>query len=78
MVGEARWRKLSRELFQEGVFATGHRVPTVAQDKARVRTIVTATHSDEELDRALDVFRRVGKKLGILGGKTSISWFNEL
>jgi glycine C-acetyltransferase len=35
---------------------------------ARVRTIVTATHTREDLDRALEVFARVGKKLGILGG----------
>jgi len=68
IVGEAALaHQLSRELFAEGVLATGIGFPTVAKGKARVRTIVTATHTKAELDQALDVFRKVGKKLGILG-----------
>jgi glycine C-acetyltransferase len=67
IVGEAPLAyQLSSELFQEGVFATGIGFPTVAKGKARVRTIVTATHTKAELDRALEVFQKVGKKLGIL------------
>jgi glycine C-acetyltransferase len=58
--------KLSDRLFEEGVFAQGIAFPTVARDKARVRTIVTATHTREELQFALDVFGNVGKDLGIL------------
>jgi glycine C-acetyltransferase len=58
--------KLSDRLFQEGVFAQGIAYPTVARDKARVRTIVTATHTRDELQFALDVFAKVGKELGIL------------
>jgi len=69
IVGEARTaHALSAALFEEGVLATGIGFPTVAEGKARVRTIVTATHTREELDRALEVFARVGKKLGILLG----------
>jgi glycine C-acetyltransferase len=67
IVGEAALaHQLSRELFAEGVLATGIGFPTVAKGKARVRTIVTATHTKAELDQALEVFRKVGKKLGIL------------
>jgi len=67
IVGEAKTaHELSRELFAEGVLATGIGFPTVPKGKARVRTIVTATHTKAELDRALDVFRKVGKKLAIL------------
>ncbi len=58
--------KLSDRLFEEGVFAQGIAFPTVARDKARVRTIVTATHTREELQFALDTFGRVGKELGII------------
>jgi glycine C-acetyltransferase len=58
--------QLSSELFEEGVLATGIGFPTVPKGKARVRTIVTATHTTAELDRALEAFRKVGKKLGIL------------
>jgi glycine C-acetyltransferase len=58
--------KLSDRLFQEGVFAQGIAYPTVARDKARVRTIVTATHTREELQQALDVFAKVGRELRII------------
>ncbi len=58
--------KLSDRLFEQGVFAQGIAFPTVARDKARVRTIVTATHTREELQFALDVFAKVGRELGIL------------
>jgi glycine C-acetyltransferase len=68
IVGEAKQaHELSRELFAEGVLATGIGFPTVPKGKARVRTIVTATHTKAELDRALEVFRKVGKKLGLVG-----------
>ena len=67
IVGDgARAMRLSDRLFDEGVFAQGIAFPTVAQGKARVRTIVTATHTREELQFALDVFSRVGRELGIV------------
>jgi glycine C-acetyltransferase len=58
--------KLSDRLFEEGVFAQGIAFPTVAKDKARVRTIVTATHTREDLEFALDKFQKVGTELGIV------------
>jgi len=58
--------KLSDRLFDEGVFAQGIAFPTVARDAARVRTIVTATHTTDELQFALDVFGKVGRELGIV------------
>ncbi|HTS32209.1 MAG TPA: glycine C-acetyltransferase [Bryobacteraceae bacterium] len=67
IVGEAKTaHELSRELFQEGVLATGIGFPTVPKGKARVRTIVSATHTEAELDQALGVFRKVGRKLGLV------------
>ena len=57
---------LSDKLFESGVFAQGIGFPTVAQGKARVRTIVTATHTEDELQFALDAFKRVGAELGII------------
>jgi glycine C-acetyltransferase len=66
MAGEAaQAHQLSRELFQEGVLATGIGFPTVPKGKARVRTIVTATHTRDELDRALEVFQKVGRRMGL-------------
>src|SRR5271156_6471673 len=57
----------SRELFKEGVLGTGIAFPTVPEGKARIRTIMTATHTKEELERALEVLGRVGKTVGIRG-----------
>jgi glycine C-acetyltransferase len=67
MVGDAALaHRLSRELFEEGVLATGIGFPTVPKGRARVRTIVAATHTHEELDRALEAFQKVGKRLELL------------
>jgi glycine C-acetyltransferase len=62
----SRAMKLSDRLFEEGVFAQGIAFPTVARDKARVRTIVTATHTRDDLQFALDVFAKVGRELGLI------------
>ncbi|MGA2001437.1 MAG: glycine C-acetyltransferase [Terriglobales bacterium] len=67
IVGEGRLAmEFSRELFKEGVMATGIAFPTVPEGKARIRTIMSATHTREELDKALVVLGRVGKRLGII------------
>ena len=58
--------QLSDRLFAAGVFAQGIAFPTVQRGKARVRTIVTATHTRDELQFALDAFKAVGTSLGIV------------
>jgi glycine C-acetyltransferase len=58
--------RFSDRLFDEGVFAMGIGFPTVPEDRSRVRTIVTAEHSREELDTCLEVFERVGRELAII------------
>ncbi len=67
MVGDAPLaHRFSRELFEEGVFATGIGYPTVPEGKARIRTIVTAVHTREQLDCAVEILTRVARRLGIL------------
>ena len=67
MIGdEAQAMRFSDRLFEEGVFALGIAYPTVPRGKARVRTIVTAGHTRDDLSRALDVFGRVGRGLGLI------------
>ena len=67
IVGDAALaHQFSRELFQAGVFAQGIGYPTVPHGKARIRTIVTATHTREELSQALEIMESVAKKLKIL------------
>ncbi|MBI4166139.1 MAG: glycine C-acetyltransferase [Acidobacteria bacterium] len=66
-VGDAALaHEFSRQLFQEGVFAMGIGFPTVPVGKARIRTIVTATHTEEELTQALQIMETVAKKLHII------------
>jgi glycine C-acetyltransferase len=60
--------RFSDRLFEEGVFGTSVVFPTVALDRARIRTIVTAAHTDDMLDTALAAFDRVGRELGVIAG----------
>jgi glycine C-acetyltransferase len=57
--------RFSNRLFEEGVFGTSVVFPTVPLDRARIRTIVTAAHTDDLLDQALAAFDRVGRELGV-------------
>jgi glycine C-acetyltransferase len=64
---EEKTQVFARRLFEEGVFTPAIVFPTVAKGQARVRTIVTAEHGEQDLKEALDVFDRVGRELGLLG-----------
>jgi glycine C-acetyltransferase len=67
MVGEAKTaHAYSAALFDNGLLATGIGFPTVPEGKARIRTIVTATHTREMLDRAAEILTRVAKSIDIL------------
>ncbi|HWI19845.1 MAG TPA: glycine C-acetyltransferase [Vicinamibacterales bacterium] len=67
IVGEAATAaKMSDTLFERGVFAQSIGFPTVERGKARLRTIVSATHSKEDLQFALDQFAVVGRELGVI------------
>ncbi len=68
IVGEpARSMQFSDRLLRRGVFAQGIAFPTVARDKGRVRTIVTASHSEADLNEALNIFEHVGREMGLSG-----------
>jgi glycine C-acetyltransferase len=62
---EERTQAFARRLFEEGVFCPAIVFPTVAKGSARVRTIVTADHTEEDLGEALETFGRVGAELGL-------------
>jgi glycine C-acetyltransferase len=69
IVGEgAKAMQFSDRLFASGVFAQGIAYPTVARDKGRVRTIVTAAHTRADLEEALTVFEHVGREMRLIGG----------
>ncbi|UBV42361.1 BioF/Kbl family PLP-dependent acyltransferase [Deinococcus taeanensis] len=58
----------SRRLFDEGIFAVGLGFPTVPRNLARIRNIVTAEHTRDDLEKALGAYERVGRALGTIGG----------
>jgi glycine C-acetyltransferase len=67
MLGEAPLaQEFSRELFDAGVFAMAIGFPTVPRGKARIRVMISAAHLKEDLDRGLEVFAQVGRKLGVI------------
>jgi glycine C-acetyltransferase len=67
IIGDGRdTMEFSKAIFAEGVMGTGIAFPTVPEGKARVRTIVTATHTEAELSQALEVLGRVGKRMGLI------------
>jgi glycine C-acetyltransferase len=69
MMGDAETAgRFSQRLFEEGVFAQPVVFPTVAIDKARIRTIVTAAHADAQLEKALEAFATVGRELHLIAG----------
>lgn len=67
MLGEAKVAsEFSKRLFEESVFAQSIGFPTVPKGKARIRVMISATHSRDDLDFALDKFKKVGKELNII------------
>jgi glycine C-acetyltransferase len=67
MLGEAPLaQQFSRELYEAGVFGMALGFPTVPQGKARIRVMISAAHSHDDLDKGLEAFGRVGKKLAVI------------
>ena len=67
MLGEAPLaQQFSRELFENGLFAMSIGFPTVPKGKARIRVMISAAHAREDLDKGLEIFTRVGRKLGVI------------
>ena len=67
MLGEAPLaQQFSRELFENGLFAMSIGFPTVPKGKARIRVMISAAHGREDLDKGLEIFAEVGRKLGVI------------
>ena len=59
-------QKFAQRLLEEGIYAIGFFFPVVPQGQARIRTQISAAHTHEHLDRAIDAFTRIGHELGVL------------
>ncbi len=63
---EAKTMEFSRKLLENGVFVSGIVFPTVPKGTGRVRCMVTAGHTKEQLDKAVEAFKKTGEQMGIL------------
>ncbi len=69
MLGEAPLaQQFSRELYESGVFAMAIGFPTVPRDKARIRVMISAAHTTDDLDQGLEKFTKIGRGLGVIPG----------
>ena len=67
MIGEAKTAsKFSERLFEEGIFAQSIGYPTVPRNKARIRVMISATHGQDDLEFALDKFKKIGRELELI------------
>ncbi|EPL6455587.1 glycine C-acetyltransferase [Providencia rettgeri] len=67
MLGDAKLAQtFAKELLDEGIYVTGFFYPVVPQGQARIRTQMSAAHSEEDILHAVDAFTRIGKKLNII------------
>ena len=67
MLGDAPLaQQFSRELFDNGLFAMSIGFPTVPKGKARIRVMISAAHAHDDLDKGLEIFAAVGRKLGVI------------
>ncbi|MFH0988896.1 MAG: glycine C-acetyltransferase [bacterium] len=57
---------MARDLYQEGIYVTGFFYPVVPRGAARIRVQLSAAHEKEHIDKAVEAFNKVGRKLGIL------------
>lgn len=67
MLGDAKLAKtMADELLKEGVYVIGFSYPVVPHGQARIRTQMSAAHEKQHLDKAIEAFAKVGKKLGVI------------
>ena len=59
-------QRFAERLLEEGIYAIGFFFPVVPKGQARIRTQISAAHTREHLDRAIDAFTRIGRELGVL------------
>ncbi len=72
MLGEARLAKsIAADMFAEGIYVIGFSFPVVPRGEARIRVQLSAAHEQAHLDKAIEAFKRIGQKYGILGKKMS-------
>jgi glycine C-acetyltransferase len=67
MLGEAKLaQEMASKLYEQGIYVTGFFFPVVPQGKARIRTQMSAAHSSQDIDTAIQAFTAVGKQLGVI------------
>ncbi len=72
MLGDAKLaQEMATRLLGKGVYVTGFFFPVVPKDQARIRTQMSAVHSEDDIDRVVEAFAQVGRELGVIPKETS-------
>ena len=67
MLGDAKVAaEMARRMLDEGIYVVGFSFPVVPKGQARIRTQISAAHTTEQLDKAIDAFIRIGKDMGVI------------
>ncbi len=67
MIGDAALaQKMAEKLLERGIYVIGFSFPVVPKGQARIRTQMSAAHSTDDIDRAVEAFGAVGKELGVI------------
>lgn len=69
---------MADELLKEGIYVIGFCYPVVPKGKARIRTQISAAHTIEELDRAVEAFIKVGKNLKVIWKDFYLKFYNNI
>jgi glycine C-acetyltransferase len=59
-------QKMAEKLLAEGIYVIGFYYPVVAKGQARIRVQISAKHTSEQLNKAIDAFTKIGKELGVI------------
>jgi glycine C-acetyltransferase len=70
MLGDAKLAAdIARDMLDEGVYVIGFSYPVVPKGQARIRTQMSAAHSTDDINKAIQAFRKVGRKYNVIGGQ---------
>ena len=66
-------QQMAAKLYEQGIYVTGFYYPVVPKGEARIRVQISAAHTQEQLDRAIEAFKAIGQELNVIGSKAQVN-----